>query len=83
MRPHSAKLILRIGDPKLADSLLKALEPDNKDAPPGVMIKGMRRGGNLLFKVSSRGPPARLLATLDDLFICVQTAEKSLKALPS
>jgi len=83
MKSAEAKLTVRLGDPKVAAAALKALEPDNKQAPADLRIRGAQRGGDVTFRISAEDTPARLLSTLDDLIVCLQVAERSLKKVPA
>ncbi|WP_455364473.1 KEOPS complex subunit Pcc1 [[Eubacterium] cellulosolvens] len=81
MRTHEAKLVIHLGNQRLATSILKSLEADNKQEPTKTRIKGYHKGGDLCITISTSENPATLLATLDDLLVCIQAAEKSLRTL--
>ncbi|WP_455367454.1 KEOPS complex subunit Pcc1 [[Eubacterium] cellulosolvens] len=81
MSTHDVKLVIHLGNQRLAASILKSLEADNKQEAPETRIKGYHRGGDLCITISTSENPTTLLATLDDLLVCIQAAEKTLRTL--
>lgn len=62
--------------PKMASSVLKAVAPDNKDAPADTSIEMRADGSALLILITSEADLPSFLRTLDDLLLCIQAAEK-------
>jgi hypothetical protein len=64
----------------LASSLRHSLEPDNKSLE-NLNIRSHQSNGTIFFKIDNIKSPAQLLSTIDDLLICLQAGEKSLKLI--
>lgn len=75
------ELRVYVDDHLKARALLRALEPDNQSAPERLTIKGWVSGSMLIMKVRSEVKIETILNTLDDLVVCLSTAEKCLEAV--
>lgn len=74
-----AEIILECGDAKTAETIAKAVSPDNFKTPRGLFIKTIKRGQKVLTKVRCDGKMATFIATIDDFLFCVSIAEKALQ----
>jgi hypothetical protein len=63
---------------KISGAIAKALEPDNLKLPKGLRVKTKTSGKLVISTVKLDGKIETLLATLDDLLACAQTAENML-----
>ena len=59
-----------------AEAVAKAVSPDNVELLPGLHVKTVRKGSQVLTKVECQTRLQTLIATLDDLLACVSVAEK-------
>ncbi|UCD44499.1 MAG: hypothetical protein JSV27_10305 [Candidatus Bathyarchaeota archaeon] len=69
------------GKHETARTILKAIEPDNVEAPPGISIDTEIEVSTLLVKVSCERDIGSLIATIDDLLSCIQAAERAIGEL--
>lgn len=67
----------------MAKSIEKAIRPDNKETPPDTKIKLKTFNSSLMIKIISTADLPSFLRTVDDLLICINAAEKTLKELSS
>lgn len=74
----SATINITYSDPETARFIMEAISPDNLRAPPGLAIDTEVVGSKLRVKVSCSKGVGSLIATVDDLLSCVQTAEKAI-----
>jgi hypothetical protein len=58
---------------------LEAITPDNTEASQGISIRAHVEDATLLMTVNCTKGVGSLLATLDDLISCIQSAEKALE----
>jgi hypothetical protein len=72
------KICCVYSDEKISDAIAKSLEPDNLKLPRGLRVKTKTSGKVVVSAVELDGKIETLLATLDDLLACVQTAENML-----
>lgn len=82
-RTAIAEIIFNYDDEKEANTIVKAISPDNVKVPYGLIIKTLREGNTTITKIFCIKGFETLLATLDDLLSCVQVAEKVVKATKS
>lgn len=79
--PSETRITISYSSHEAAESIMRAIAPDNLGAPEGISIDARVDDGTLsLLIVSSRGLGS-LASTLDDLLSCVQAAEAALKQL--
>ena len=78
-----AEIVFNYEDEKEAEAIVKAVAPDNAKLPPGLIIKTTRKGSSVVTRTFCAKGVETLLATLDDLFSCIQVAENVLRASKS
>ncbi|MBC7120701.1 MAG: hypothetical protein H5T33_03865 [Candidatus Methanosuratus sp.] len=66
-----------------AETVMRAVLPDNREAPADTEIKISISGKRLLIKIISSGDLPSFLRTVDDLLFCIQTAERAIASLDS
>jgi tRNA threonylcarbamoyladenosine modification (KEOPS) complex Pcc1 subunit len=76
-----ASLSFNYGKHETANTILKAIEPDNVKSPPGISIDTEIEGSTLLVRVSCERGIGSLIATIDDLLSCIQAAERAIGEL--
>lgn len=73
-----ATVTIQYRDRKTAESVLKAVEPDNLVIPEGISLDSSVTGDTLTVQVECARGVGSLVATLDDLLSCIQAAENAL-----
>jgi hypothetical protein len=63
--------------PRIATGVLRAVSPDNKDAPCDTKIEMRTEGCTLLVRIVSDADLPSFLRTVDDLLLCLQAAERA------
>lgn len=76
----SATASLKYRDQATALSILEAITPDNTEAQ-GISIRAHVEDATLLITLNCTRGVGSLLATLDDLISCIQSAEKALERI--
>jgi tRNA threonylcarbamoyladenosine modification (KEOPS) complex Pcc1 subunit len=76
-----ATVTIQYRDHKTAESILRAIEPDNLTTPTGVEIEAEATGGIVTINVMCVRGVGSLVATLDDLLSCIQAAEAAIGEL--
>lgn len=74
-----AEIQLKYNAVREAETVLKAVSPDNIKVPPGLYIKTVRNGSNVHTIICCQTRLHTLISTIDDLLACVSVAEKSFK----
>ncbi len=74
-----AEIRLSYQNEREAEAVAKAVSPDNVEVPPGLYVKTVRNGFDVLTKVECQTRLQTLIATIDDLLACVSVAEKTFK----
>jgi len=74
----SASLKIRFCSESEAESILRAIEPDNYPLPQGLSIEAKLEGSTLSFEIVCDRGPESLLSTIDDLLSAIQLAEKTI-----
>ncbi len=69
------------GSDQTAETVLRAVSPDNRGAPVGTAIAISVSGGKLIIRIVSSGDLQSFLRTVDDLLFCIQTAERALASV--
>ena len=72
-----AEIRLSYQNEREAEAVAKAVSPDNMEVPPGLYIKTVRKGPEVLTNVECETRLQTLIATIDDLLACVSVAEKA------
>ncbi len=78
MRPLSVNLLFNFENIKVAKTLSKAVEPDNKIVSRDILIKTNQKCCNLKVNISVVHKLETLHATVDDLIFCIQVAHLTL-----
>ncbi len=73
-----AEITLTCRSAREAEAVAKAVSPDNLKTPPGLTVKTERRGSSVVTWVKCERKLESLIATLDDLLMAVQVAEKAI-----
>lgn len=85
MSPSTSKseatVTIEYRDQRIAEAIIRAIEPDNLTTPDGVKIEAEAKGGAATINVECRRGIGSLVATLDDLLSCIQAAEKAIEEL--
>jgi tRNA threonylcarbamoyladenosine modification (KEOPS) complex Pcc1 subunit len=76
-----ATITIEYSNPQVAESVAKAVSPDNFKTPPGLSVKTKRNGNQVFTEISAETKITTLIATIDDLLMCISTAEKALGIL--
>jgi hypothetical protein len=76
-----ATISLEYKDPKTAESIAKAVSPDNFKVPEGLKIQTCTEASKVITKIVYEGKLATFTATIDDLLFSVSTAEKTLNTI--
>jgi tRNA threonylcarbamoyladenosine modification (KEOPS) complex Pcc1 subunit len=79
--PSETEITITYSSPEAARSIMRAISPDNVEAPEGMSIEAQVDGGTLSVTIKSSRGLGSLVSTLDDLLSCVQAAEAALKQL--
>jgi hypothetical protein len=72
-----AEIRLSYQNEREAEAVAKAISPDNVEVPPGLQVKTVRKGSDVLTRVECQTRLQTLIATIDDLLACVSVAEKT------
>lgn len=74
-----AKIILEYDNAKTAESIAKAVSPDNFKTPSGLSIRTTWKEERVITQIKCGRKLPTFIATIDDLLFCVSTAEKALQ----
>jgi tRNA threonylcarbamoyladenosine modification (KEOPS) complex Pcc1 subunit len=74
-----AEIVLDYDDAQIAEAIASAVSPDNFKTPADLSVKTTWKDGRVLTRIECKGKLATFIATIDDLFSCVSTAEKALQ----
>ena len=72
-----AEIRLSYQNEREAETVAKAVSPDNVEVPPGLYVKTVRKGSKVLTRVECQTRLQTFIATIDDLLACVSVAEKT------
>jgi len=75
-----ARITLSYKNAREAEAVAKAVSPDNVKAPAGLTVKTTRKGSKVLTLVKCERRLETFIATLDDLLMSVQVAERAVSA---
>jgi len=73
-----AKIVLVYDSERAAEAISNAVSPDNVKTPPGLTVKTVRRGSSVITLVRCEGRFETFLATINDLLVAVQVAERAI-----
>jgi tRNA threonylcarbamoyladenosine modification (KEOPS) complex Pcc1 subunit len=76
-----AEIILEYDEAKIAETIAKAVSPDNFKTPKGLSIKTTWKDNNVITMIKCKEKLPTFIATVDDLLFCAATAEKTLQAV--
>ena len=79
MKKLEAKIYLNYKNEKEAETIVKAISPDNMEVSSGLYIKTFQKGSKVLTDIDCKKGLNTLIATIDDLLACVSVAEKTFK----
>jgi tRNA threonylcarbamoyladenosine modification (KEOPS) complex Pcc1 subunit len=74
-----AEIRLSYRNEREAETVTKAISPDNMDVPKGLQIDTLQHDSEVNTKIKCQARLATLIATIDDLLACVSVAEKTFK----
>lgn len=74
-----AEIRLSYRNEREAQTVTKAISPDNIEVPKGLQIETLQHGSKVNTKIKCQTRLATLIATIDDLLACVSVAEKMFK----
>jgi tRNA threonylcarbamoyladenosine modification (KEOPS) complex Pcc1 subunit len=74
-----AEIRLSYRNEREAETVTKAISPDNMDVPKGLQIDTLQHDSEVNTKIKCQTRLATLIATIDDLLACVSVAEKTFK----
>jgi len=76
-----AKIVLRYETPRLAETVAKAISPDNLFTPTRLTVKTYRKGNAVVTLIECGGRLETFISTINDLLSGIQVAGKSVKDL--
>jgi hypothetical protein len=74
-----AEIRLSYRNEREAETVTKAISPDNMEVPKGLQIDTLQHASEVNTKIKCQTRLATLIATIDDLLACVSVAEKTFK----
>ena len=74
-----AEIRLSYRNEREAETVTKAISPDNMEVPKGLHIETLQQNSEVNTKIKCQTRLATLIATIDDLLACVSIAEKTFK----
>jgi tRNA threonylcarbamoyladenosine modification (KEOPS) complex Pcc1 subunit len=74
-----AEIRLSYRNEREAETVTKAISPDNMEVPKGLQIDTLQHDSEVNTKIKCQTRLATLIATIDDLLACVSVAEKTFK----
>ncbi|MGB9724947.1 MAG: KEOPS complex subunit Pcc1 [Nitrososphaeria archaeon] len=76
MERVEVKILVKTEDPKIVDTLFKAIKPDNVNIPEEISLEFYRENNELIFAVSTEKDIETLISTLreglDYIGLCLQ-----------
>jgi len=75
-----ARLELKLPSRRHAEAVAVSISPDNRDAPGGLKVETKAVERSVITRIECKGRYETFLATLDDVLISIQTAQRSLEA---
>ena len=76
-----AHLQFKYHDEKIAKAVSKAIKPDNLKTPDFMIINTFYVGDNVIIKILYSKRIETLLATVDDLLLCVNAIEECIEVM--
>lgn len=78
-----ATINILFGDEGMARAIGKAISPDNFQTPAGINVSTKITGGKLTASIACLRGIKTLIATIDDLLSCIQSAERAIEGVAS
>jgi hypothetical protein len=78
-----AKIRISYNNAKEAESVTRAVSPDNKKAPVGLSVRTIRKDKSVVAKITCKTKLQTFMATIDDLLESVSVAEDAFAAASS
>ncbi len=75
------RLVVPIMNARAGEAIARALEPDNRAAPPGVSASAALREGALEVTIVVEDGPGGCLHAFNDLIRCLAAVDKSIRVL--
>ncbi|MCS7097593.1 MAG: KEOPS complex subunit Pcc1 [Candidatus Methanomethyliaceae archaeon] len=66
---------------EMAKSIEEAIRPDNEEVPPDTKIELGLSNSSLIIRITSTADIPSFIRTIDDLLVCINAAEKTLREL--
>ncbi len=76
-----AYITLFAENPKKANSLIRALNPDNTSLPYGIEVQVFRFNNVVRFMIKVDGNSGRFLHTFNDIMLCLLAVDNSINTL--
>ena len=73
-----AEIRLSYKNAKEAEAVARAVAPDNRKVPVGLVVKTFRKGNSVVTNIACETNLQTLMATIDDLLESVSVAEDAL-----
>lgn len=81
MVKFKAEVTVEMETKRFSNAVAESISPDNQKVPEGLTVKTLAHGRQVISKVECNKSFETFLATLDDLLSCMQTAQKTLRAI--
>lgn len=81
MVKFKAEVTVEMETKRFSNAVAESISPDNQKVPEGLTVKTLAHGRRVISKVECNKSFETFLATLDDLLSCMQTAQKTLRAI--
>jgi hypothetical protein len=75
------RIIIVYENKEIANSIVKALLPDDRNAPPTLKLKTWSEGTKLNSEIECKGRFETFMSTIDDMLASIQVAEKNLEII--
>jgi len=75
------RIIIDYKNEEIANSIVNALLPDDRNAPPTLKLKTWSKGTKLNSEIECKGRFETFMATIDDMLASIQVAEKNLEII--
>jgi len=76
-----AKIRVSFSNPREAEAISKALQPDDKEAPSYLKVSTISKGRYMESDIICQGKLETLISTIDDILSNVVTVKKTLSAM--
>lgn len=76
-----AEIVICYDDDRIAETVARAVSPDNIKVPHGLFVQTSRRGHKVATFIKCRKGFSTFIATIDDLLFSTSIAEKTVRIL--